>query len=126
MPKYSNTSLIKLASCDPKLQDVFNRVILRRDCIILSGRREELEQNELVRNGRSELKYPLSKHNKKPQSTAIDTAPFPIDWENIQRFVEFGGYVLGMADAMNIKLVWGGHWKSLKDYGHFELVEETA
>ena len=124
MPKYNNASLFKLATCDPKLQDVFHRVILHRDCTILSGTRGELEQNELVRNGRSQLEYPKSKHNKKPKSIAIDTAPYPIDWEDIPRFIEFGGFVLGMAASMNIALIWGGNWKTFRDYGHFELAEE--
>lgn len=78
--------------------------------------------------GRSKLKWPKGKHNKRP-AEATDAAPYPIDWEDRERFIMFGGYVLGIAFELNIGLRWGGDWdrdtqvkdNRFDDLVHFEL-----
>lgn len=130
MPKYSSRSKSRLATCDPKLQKLFNEVIKHWDCTILEGMRDEETQNEYFRTGRSKLKFPSSKHNSSP-SRAVDAAPYPIDWQDIERFRAFGGFVLGVAAALGIKIRWGGDWdgdrsfkdQSFNDLPHFELDE---
>jgi len=130
MPAFSSRSKKQLETCDSRLQDLFNEVIKHYDCTILEGHRDEATQNEYYRTGRSKLKYPNGKHNTLP-SKAVDVAPYPIDWEDMDRFYHFGGFVLGMAASMGIKLRWGGDWdgdKSFKDQTfhdmpHFELEE---
>ena len=128
MPRYSNRSAIKLAECDERIQRVFNRVIETIDNTILVGYRDEETQEEMYDQGRSQLQYPNSKHNKLP-SQAIDVAPYPIDWNDRERFTLFAGFVLGTAEEMGIKLRWGGDWdrdwetadNSFDDLVHFEL-----
>ena len=44
MPRYSETSAARLAECDQRLQRVFNYVIERVDCTIITGHRGEQEQ----------------------------------------------------------------------------------
>ena len=74
--------------------------------------------------------YPNSKHNKLP-SKAVDVAPYPIDWNDPDRFYHFAGYVRGIAEGMGIKIRWGGDWNGnfdLKDQNfydlpHFELLD---
>ena len=128
MPKYSRSSKDKLKMCHTWLQDVFNKVILTFDCKILEGHRGEVDQNKYFGRGKSKLMWPKSKHNRFP-SAALDAAPWPIDWKDIDRFYYFGGYVKGVAASMGIPLRWGGDWdddtqtndQRFKDLVHFEV-----
>lgn len=128
MPEYSQKSKAKLASADRGLQAVFNVVIQAFDNTILCGHRPKEEQDAAFAEGRSRVKWPDGKHNAVP-SMAVDAAPYPIDWKNIKRFIYFGGFVMGVAFALGIKLRWGGDWdadtdlddQSFNDYPHFEL-----
>ena len=122
MPHYSATSLDRLNTCDERLVGLMIEVIRHRDCSILCGHRGEDAQNEAFRTGRSQLRYPQSNHNELP-SKAIDAAPYPIDWDDLDRFKVFGGFVLGVAAAKGLRLRWGGEWPNFKDYPHFELVD---
>ena len=36
--------------------------------------------------------------------------PYPIDWDDRDRFHYFGGYVLGVAKQMGLNIRWGGDW----------------
>ena len=128
MPKFGKTSTDRLATCHPKLQELFNEVIKNYDCSILQGERTKEEQDEYFRTGRSKVQYPNSKHNSSP-SMAVDVAPYPIDWQNTNRFYHFAGYVEGVARSMGVELRWGGDWDSDKDFSdqtfndlpHFEI-----
>ena len=138
MPKYSKASKERLMSCVPDLIKLFNEVIKGYDCTILCGHRDVNEQFELFKKGRKEVNgvwvvkdrsqvvtwkdgiKNLSKHNYYP-SEAVDAAPFPIDWEDIQRFKGFEEYVRGVADSLDIKIRCGAEWG---DYPHFETVEK--
>ena len=131
MPKYSNRSAIKLAECDERIQRVFNTVIETVDNTILVGHRNQEDQEEMYETGRSQLQWPNSLHNSLP-SKAVDVAPYPIDWNDRERFTLFAGYVLGVAENMGIKLRWGGDWdrdfktsdNSFDDLVHFELLND--
>jgi len=69
-----------------------------------------------------------SKHNYLP-SLAVDVAPYPIDWNNIQRFKDMAKSYIESAKEEGIKIVWGADWDmdgdikehKLIDYPHFEL-----
>jgi len=131
MPGYSERSKDRLLTCDPKLQVVFSEVIKHFDHTILEGHRDRESQNEKFRRGLSKLRYPDSEHNKEP-SKAIDAAPYPIDWEDRERFHFFAGFVKGIAAGLGIEIRWGGDWDSdtevkdnrFDDLPHFELVEK--
>ena len=81
----SARSIERLETCDQRLVAVVNEVVKHFDCTILEGWRSEEDQNEAFRTGKSKLKYPEGKHNKQP-SFAVDVAPYPVDWENLDRF----------------------------------------
>lgn len=129
MPKFSSKSMDQLATCHPKLQMLFNKVIEQYDCTVLEGFRTGKRQDELYRNGMTKVKYPNSKHNQQP-SLAVDVAPYPINWSDREKFYHFGGYVKGVASQMNIKIRWGGDWdgdndlkdQTFTDLPHFELI----
>lgn len=54
---------------------------------------------------------------------AIDIAPYPIDWKNIDRFKKLSEHIKKTANKMGIKITYGGNWKTLKDYPHYELTK---
>lgn len=144
MPVLSKKSKERLSTCHPKLIKVMERVIKRTDYTVLFGHRPEAEQFELFKKGRKlfngkwvkvgktvtdrDGKTKKSEHNYLP-SHAIDIAPYPIDWNNLDRFEALKDIVFEEAAVEGIKLVWGADWDgdgniaehSLQDYPHFEL-----
>ena len=129
MPKFGKRSKNALSSCDERLVKIFNEVIKTVDCSVLEGHRGQSKQDKYYEEGKSKVKYPSGRHNKLP-SMAVDVAPYPIDWNDRERFHLFAGFVLGIAKSMGINLRWGGDWNQnwfvddnkFDDFPHFELV----
>ncbi len=129
MANFSKKSLDKLNTCDSALQEICLEAIKIYDFTVLCGNRTEEEQNQLFAEGKSQLKYPQSKHNSSP-SQAVDIAPYPIDWEDTGRFKLLAGIIFGIAHSKGIKIRWGGDWDSdwnmseerFRDLPHFEIV----
>lgn len=128
MPSFSSKSKTKLDTAHADLQKLFNEVIKHWDCTVLEGHRTEQRQNELYETGKSKVRYPNSKHNASP-SRAVDVVPYPIDWNDWNRFYAFVGYVLATADQLGIEVVSGLDWndnknfkdQSFMDAPHFQL-----
>ena len=128
MPRFGKKSKEQLATCDERLIKIFNEVIKTVDCSVLEGHRSEDRQNALYEEGKTKVKYPQGRHNKFP-SRAADVVPYPIDWDDRERFHLFAGFVLGTAKQMGIELRWGGDWNinwfvddnKFDDFPHFEL-----
>ena len=129
MPKFGKTSLKRLATCDKRLQEVFNEVIKTVDCSVLEGHRGKDRQNTLYTEGKTKVTYPKGRHNSSP-SRAVDVCPYPIDWNDRERFHLFAGFVIGIAKSMDIDLRWGGDWNQnwevddnkFDDFPHYEVV----
>ena len=127
--KFSSKSKEILATCDERLQALFNEVIKHVDCSILEGHRGEERQNILFKQGKSKAQYPKGRHNAFP-SRAVDVVGYPIDWEDRERMTLFAGFVLGIATKMGINIRWGGDWNKdfqvadnqFDDFPHFELL----
>ena len=130
MAKFGKRSKERLATCDERLQKVFNEVIKYVDCRVLEGHRSEERQNRLFEEGKTKVKYPKGRHNSSP-SRAVDVTPYPVDWDDRERQTLFAGFVLGSARSMDIKLRWGGDWdmdfqvmdNRFDDFPHFEVKE---
>ena len=132
MASFSKTSKERLETCDPRLQALFSRVIKITDCTILVGHRDQVSQNQAFQEGKSKLKWPESKHNKKP-SLAVDASPYPIPkgWER-PNFDHFAGVVRAIAWMLDIPIRWGGDWnrnwdtsdQQFNDLVHFEIDDE--
>jgi hypothetical protein len=128
MHKFSSASQAKLDSVDPRLQGVIERAAERWDITVLEGHRSSRRQQQLYMAGKTKVRQ--GKHNEKP-SLAIDIAPYPIDWDDAERFRRLAEYVLGIANVMGVKLRWGGDWdgdndltdQTFNDLVHFEIVE---
>ena len=120
MPRYSRRSKERLATCDQRLQDVFNEVIKHVDCSILEGYRNKERQNKLYDEKRTKVKYPNGRHNSNP-SKAVDVTPYPVDWEDRERQTLFAGFVIGIARGMGHKIRWGGNWDMYEEKGRWEV-----
>ena len=128
MPRFGKRSRNNLTTCGKRLQDLFNEVIKHFDCSVLVGFRDRDGQNTAYASGHSTKKWPDSKHNTKP-AIAVDVAPYPINWEDRERFIYFGGFVKGCAYQLGIPLRWGGDWdndtqlsdNNFDDLVHFEI-----
>ena len=124
MPKFSKRSLDRLATCDERLQRIFNAVIEKIDCAVICGHRGREEQEEAFRTGASRAHYGESKHNYLP-SCAVDVTPWPVYWGNKKRFEELAEVVKATAKDMGIDIVWGGNFKGFFDGPHFELTDTS-
>lgn len=134
MPRFSRHSNMKLGTCHPGLQQLFREVIKEVDCTVVWGFRGERVQDNLFDEGKSQKKWPDSKHNELP-SIAIDVAPYipgkGAVWEARQCYY-FAGYVMAVAKRLRIKIRCGADWNSdfdvndqnFRDVCHFEIIME--
>jgi peptidoglycan L-alanyl-D-glutamate endopeptidase CwlK len=121
-------SRARLATCHPDLirlveavADGIDRGALRTagitDITVVTGHRNEADQNREYAEGDSKLQWPRSKHNSTP-ARAVDIAPYPTRWADRQAFHVLRGYVLAIADRIGIRIrviSWDGP--------HYELVD---
>lgn len=135
MPMFSQESFSKLSTCHIDLQVIFFEVIKTFDCTILEGHRNQVDQDKYFEEGKTKLKWPDGKHNSTP-SNAVDVAPFPVDFNDKQRFYYFAGYVMGLAQKLKDEgkithsLRFGGDWnrntevkdETFSDLCHYEIV----
>ena len=120
MYKFGKRSRKRLEGVDAKLVNVLNELIKIMDVTVIEGLRSAERQKELLAKGATKVKY--SKHM---EGKAVDIAPYPIDWEDRERFHYMGGMVRGIAKALNLKVSWGGDWDSdgeIKDNSFDDLV----
>lgn len=129
MPCFSKKSAERLAQCHPDLQAVMNEAIKEFDFTVLCGQRNEADQYAAFVAGFTKVKYPNSKHNKAP-SLAVDVAPYPIDWNNIERFKALAKHIHTTAHKLGIVLRHGADWnmngdftdEKFIDWPHWEVV----
>jgi peptidoglycan LD-endopeptidase CwlK len=115
-----------LDTCHPKLQrlirEVDKRLVKRKtiDITVLCGHRGQKEQEQAFRDQHSTKHWPESRHNTLP-STAVDVAPYPLDWSDSRAFGVLAGYILATADDLDIEVSVGALWKNFPDLPHVEL-----
>ena len=128
---FGERSMRCLNECDPRLKQVAEHALAKGviDIAVYCGHRDEVEQNKAYAQGASKLRFPQSKHNKTP-SLAFDAAPYPIDWNDIDRFKLMAQTILESAEELGISVRWGGDWnmngrtddEKFIDMPHFELI----
>ena len=107
MPKFGKRSKERLRGVDTRLVNVLNELIKIMDVTIIEGLRSKQRQEILLKEGKTKTKF--SKHI---EGKAVDLAPYPIDWEDRDRFHYMGGMIRGIAKQLNINVRWGGDWDS--------------
>jgi peptidoglycan L-alanyl-D-glutamate endopeptidase CwlK len=144
MFRFGNTSLMRLATADTRLQILAQAVMDKQlmDFSVTQGHRSKEEQDAAFALGASKVEWPKSKHNSVP-ANAVDLVPYPIRWGNpgdphrvkaIGNFYRLAGIVLATARELNIPVRWGGDWdmdgdvydQDFDDLPHFELVDRRA
>ena len=124
MPRFGKRSKERLKGVDTKLVNVLNELIKIMDVTIIEGLRSEERQEKLLKEGKTKTKF--SKHI---QGKAVDLAPYPIDWNDRDRFHYMGGMIRGIAKQLNVNVRWGGDWdgdgetkdNSFDDLVHIEI-----
>ena len=125
MPRFGKKSLAELRGLDSGLVNVLNQAIKHFDFSVIEGMRSLETQTQYVADGVS--KTLKSKHL---EGKAVDISPYPIDYDDSERFVYLGGFILGVASQLGVKLRWGLDWDmdtytkdtNFRDLGHFELI----
>ena len=120
MYKFGKRSRERLKGVDARLVNVLNELIKIMDVTVIEGLRSAERQQELLKKGATKVKY--SKHM---EGKAVDIAPYPIDWDDRDRFHYMGGMIRGIAKQLNVNVRWGGDWDSdgeVKDNNFDDLV----
>jgi len=129
MYKFSKRSLDNLSNVDKRLVDICNELIKEVDFTVIEGHRSLERQLELYQQGFSQIDgiTKKGKHNYLP-SRAIDIIPYkkgynPFDGskESNDMFKDLAIRFKRVANELNIKVEWGGDWKSFKDLPHFQI-----
>lgn len=129
MPKFGKRSKSRLKGVDKRLLKVLDDVIQHFDITVIEGKRTKARQKELFDAGAT--KTMRSKHLI---GLAVDIAPYPVNFNNTERFCYMAGFVMAAALKRGYKIRWGRDWKtewprkdkntsSFLDYVHFELVD---
>lgn len=117
--------LLNHTKLHPKLKLLMNEAIKTSpiDFSIIETVRTIEQQRINVAKGVS--KTMKSRHipstNKSGLCEAVDVAPYPINWKDISRFIKLSNHIKLIAKQLNIPIEYGGDWKTLKDYPHYEL-----
>ena len=120
--KLSQRSLDRLKGVNPNLVKVVKRAIeiSEYDFMVVEGLRSKETQAEYVKKGVSKTmnSYHLTGH-------AVDLAPLEngqIDWDNKKgQFDAVAKAMKQAAKELNIKIEWGGDWKSFVDKPHYQI-----
>jgi len=136
MARFGDSSNRRLDECHPDLQVIFREVVKSFDCSAICGHRGKFAQITAYESGKSHVTWPDSKHNLKP-AMAVDAPPYPVDWNDTERFALFAGYVMATANQLFLqgkishRIRWGGDWdrdthvgdERFRDLAHFELIK---
>lgn len=112
----------KLRTCHDDLQLLVHSLADEMPIVVLEGHRDQAAQDAAVASGHSKTPFPTSKHNSLP-SLAVDIAPLPLDWNNIDAFNKMMDSLERIAEKAGIEIRLGRTF-SFKDYPHAELVNE--
>ncbi len=120
MAVMSARSRRELASCHQDLRRLFEACADEGlDFDVICGHRGQPAQDVAFAEGRSKLRWPLSAHNSTP-SRAADVTPRPLNWKDVKSFKALGAKVKMVAEKIGVDVVWGGDFKSWKDFPHWE------
>ena len=111
-------SLQNLSGVHPDLVAVVKRAIqiTEVDFTVIEGVRSRERQKQLVAKGASK-----TMNSRHITGHAVDMVPWPIDWDDLERFEIMANAMKQAAEELDIPIVWGGDWKTFYDGPHFEL-----
>jgi len=116
--KLGTRSLQSLSGVHPDLVAVVKLAISKtpQDFTVIEGIRSVNRQRELYKAGKS-----TTMNSRHITGHAVDMVPWPVDWNDLERFEVVSEAMKSAAEELEIPIVWGGDWKSFYDAPHFEL-----
>jgi len=116
--KLGTRSLQNLSGVHPDLVAVVKLAIsiTEQDFTVIEGIRNINRQRELYKAGKS-----TTMNSRHITGHAVDMVPWPVDWNDLERFEVVSEAMKTAAEELDIPIVWGGDWKSFYDAPHFEL-----
>lgn len=116
--KLGTRSLQSLSGVHPDMVAVVKLAITitEQDFTVIEGIRNINRQRELFKAGKS-----TTMNSRHITGHAVDMVPWPVDWEDLERFEVMSEAMKTAAEELDIPIVWGGDWKSFYDAPHFEL-----
>ena len=144
MYKLSNRSLQRLYGVNCSLTNVVKRAIQitnqdfmvtegvrsREQCCINYGKGRTAQQCSQkgipVKYAQPDLSKVTWLNNpyasKHVTGKAVDLVPYPVDWTDLNKFRTIALAMKQAAAELGVKIIWGGDWKTSKDYPHFEIL----
>lgn len=116
--KLGTRSMQSLSGVHPDMVAVVKKAIeiTGVDFTVIEGIRNINRQRELFKAGKS-----TTMNSRHITGHAVDMVPWPVDWEDLERFEVMSEAMKAAAEELEIPIVWGGDWKSFYDAPHFEL-----
>lgn len=127
MAKFSQRSLNNLKGIHPKMVKLMSEAIKDTpiDFVITEGVRTAARQNELFKKGKSQRDGIKKKSEHQIKSDgfgyAVDLYPLPMQFKDMKPYIIISQHIKAKAEKLGIKIVYGGDWKTFKDYPHYEL-----
>ena len=133
--RFSVISEYNVSTCSPGLQRVLRKAIRCAprylDFAVICGHRNKLDQEEAFKTGKSQKRWPNSKHNTDPSKAADirPASPFSqADWKDVVRFGRIMGFIEAVAIEEGVPLRLGLDWngdgrtidEKFQDLGHLE------
>ena len=108
----------RLSGVHPDLVAVVERAIqiTEVDFTVLEGLRSRERQKQLVAKGASK-----TMNSRHLTGHAVDLAPWPIDWNDLDRFRQVADAMKQASEELDVPVIWGGDWRTFYDGPHFEL-----
>jgi len=86
------------------------------DFTVIEGVRNIERQRQLLADGKS-----TTLKSRHLTGHAVDMVPWPVDWEDLERFEAMAKAMKAAAKELEVPIIWGGDWKTFYDAPHFEL-----
>lgn len=124
-PSMDGRSEANLAKVHPDLCRIVRRAaqISTQRFIVIHGIRTPEEEAANVAKGASQTMHSRHLPNKDGVACAVDvmaTINNAADWA-AKDYQPIAAAMLSAAHELGLLVSWGGDWKTLKDWGHFEL-----
>ena len=131
--KLGKTSLDRLQGVDETLVNVVKRAIeiSEVDFTVMEGVRTLERQRELYAQGRTAPGKIVTwtMKSKHIEGKAVDLVPYPLDWNDLEKFNKIKDAMFQAAKELDVNLRWGADWdgdgnyreKGEYDSPHFEI-----
>lgn len=116
--KLGTRSRQNLSGVHPDMVAVVERALelSEVDFTVIEGVRNIERQRQLLADGKS-----TTLKSRHLTGHAVDMVPWPVDWEDLERFEAMAKAMKAAAKELEVPIIWGGDWKSFYDAPHFEL-----